>query len=326
MRLPELVAHADWSANSPGRQIAIARRVGRRYTASAVRPVGALADLAPALLAEAGADGAALLGVDFPIGLPRAYADKAGIDDFRVALKKFGKGRWRSFYEPASTSAEIALTRPFYPARPGPKGGHRRDHLPAALGLRSYDDLHRKCDLGHPDRPAAAALFWTLGANQVGKAAITGWRDVIAPSLRSPKNRRAQLRLWPFDGPLEDLLEQPGIVIAETYPGEIYGHFRMEIASPGRSKRRQGDRLREAPLLIGAASDLAIDLADSLRDLIEDGFGKEAVGEDRFDAAVGLFGMINILRGCRTPGDPSDPILNTVEGWILGQADSQGMR
>ena len=166
MRLPELVAHADWSANSPGRQIAIARRVGPRYTASAVRPVGTLGDLVPELLAEAGANGTALLGVDFPIGLPRAYAVKAGIADFRVALKKFGRGRWRSFYEPAATSAEIALTRPFYPARPGPKGVHRRDHLPAALGIRSYDDLHRKCDLGHPDRSAAAVLFWTLGANQ----------------------------------------------------------------------------------------------------------------------------------------------------------------
>ena len=326
MRLPELVAHADWSANSPGRQIAIARRVGPRYTASAVRPVGTLGDLVPELLAEAGANGTALLGVDFPIGLPRAYAVKAGIADFRVALKKFGRGRWRSFYEPAATSAEIALTRPFYPARPGPKGSHRRDHLPAALGLRSYDDLHRKCDRGHPDRSAAAVLFWTLGANQVGKAAITGWRDVIAPSLRGPKDRRGQVRLWPFDGPLEDLLEQPGMVVAETYPGEVYGHFRMEIASPRRSKRRQGDRLREASLLIGTANDLAIDPADSLRALIEDGFGKEAVGEDRFDAAAGLFGMINILRGHRAPCDPGDPILNTVEGWILGQADSQGTR
>ena len=160
----------------------------------------------------------------------------------------------------------------------------------------------------------------------MGKAAITGWRDVIAPSLRGPKNPRAQLRLWPFDGRLEDLLEQPGMVVAETYPGEIYGHFPMEIAAPGRSKRRQGDRFREAPLLIGAASDLAIDLADSLRALIEDGFGKEAVGEDRFDAAaVGLFrhdqhtarlphaGMIRATRFSM----PS-------EGWILGAGGFTG--
>ena len=111
MRLPEIVAHSDWSANPSGRQIAIARRVGTRYTASAVRPVGTLSYLFPSLLAEAGPNGTALFGVDFPIGLPQAYAAKAGISDFRVGLKGFGRGRWRCFYDPAATKTEIDLTR-----------------------------------------------------------------------------------------------------------------------------------------------------------------------------------------------------------------------
>ena len=321
MRLPELVAHADWSANPPGRQIAIARRVGARYTASAVRPVGTLSDLFPALLAEAGLNGTALLGVDFPIGLPQAYAAKAGISDFRAGLRKFGRGRWRSFYDPAATITEIALTRPFYPARPGPKGSIRRDDLPTALGLASYEFLHRLCDRGHPDRSAAAVLFWTLGGNQVGKAAISGWRDVIAPALRGERGWRAPVRLWPFDGPLERLVEQPGIVVAETYPGEIYSHFCMEIVARKRSKRRHGDRRSDAPVLIGAAKHLDIDLADCLCAMIEDGFGDDNGGDDRFDAAVGLFGMINVLRGYRAPGDPHDHARRTIEGWILGQTD-----
>ena len=326
MRLPEIVAHADWSANPPGRQIAIARRSGPRYAASAVRPVGALSDLFPALLAEAGPSGTTLLGVDFPIGLPQAYAVMADITDFRIALTKFGRGRWRTFYEPAATSAEIALTRPFYPARPGPKGSVRRDDLPTALGLDSYDVLHRLCDRGHPDRSAAAVLFWTLGGNQVGKAAISGWRDLIAPALRVPKGRRAPLRLWPFDGPLERLLEQPGIVVAETYPGEIYSHFCMEIAAPSRSKRRQDDRRSEASVLTNMAMHLEIDLADSLSAMIEDGFGNRGDGDDRFDATVGLFGMINVLRGHRASGDPPDHTRRTVEGWILGQTNPSGHR
>ena len=326
MRFPELVAHADWSANPSGRQIAIARRVGARYTASAVRPVGALSDLFPALLAEAGPNGTALLGVDLPIGLPQAYAAKAGISDFRVGLKRFGRGRWRSFYDPAATRAEIALTRPFYPARPGPKGSIRRDDLPSALGLESYDVLHRLCDRGQPDRSAAAVLFWTLGGNQVGKAAISGWRDVIAPALRGPKGRREPLRLWPFDGPLERLVEQPGIVVAETYPGEIYSHFCMEIAARNRSKRRQDDRRREAPVLMRTAMHLDIALADSLSSMIKDGFGNQDGGDDRFDAAVGLFGMINVLRGYRAPGDPHDDTRRTIEGWILGQTAASGHR
>lgn len=323
MRLPEIVAHADWSANAPGRQIAIARRIGgdgagARYTAAAPRPVGELATLLPALLAEAGPGGTALLGVDFPLGLPAAYAAKAGITDFRAALPGFGRGRWRDFYTPAETAADIAIARPFYPARNGPKGTVKRADLPAALGLESYDALHRRCDRGHPDRAAAAVLFWTLGANQVGKAAISGWRDMIAPALRNPT---LPLRLWPFDGPLARLLDTPGLVIAETYPGEIYGHLGLAIGGPQRAKTRQADRADEAPVLNEIAGRLAIDLADGLAATLAAGFGGDGQGDDRFDAFVGMVGMINILRGARAAGDPRDRLRRKAEGWILGQAD-----
>ena len=321
MRLPELIAHADWSANPPGRQIAIARRAGQRYAASAPRPVGALDELLSALFAEAGPGGTALLGVDFPIGLPSAYAAKAGIDNFRIALTQFGRGRWRDFYNPAATVSEIALTRPFYPARNGPKGSIHRADLPLALGFDSYDALHRRCDRGHPERQAAAVLFWTLGGNQVGKAAISGWRDVIAPALRPQKRGHGPVRLWPFDGPLATLLGQPGIVVAETYPGEIYGHLGLGISAARHSKRRQADRRSEAPILVGAADRLGIDLADAFTAMIAKGFGDDSCGEDRFDAAVGLFGTVNVLRGSRAPGDPTDTERRTIEGWILGQVD-----
>ncbi len=317
MRLPEIVAHADWSANPAGRQVVVSRRRGDRYAAAAPHPVGALDDLVPALLAEAGPDGTALLGVDFPIGLPRAYAKAANIDDFRTALLRFGRRRWRDFYMPAETARDISLRRPFYPMRGGARGRVRRADLPEALGLASYDDLHRLCDRGHPDRAAAAALFWTLGANQVGKAAISGWRDMLAPALRS----RQPMLLWPFDGRLAKLLETPGLVVAETYPGEIYGHLGLGIGDPRRAKTRQADRAFDALKLTAAAARLDIDLADALAASIADGFGDDAQGDDRFDATVGLFGMINILRGNREPGDPRDRLRRTIEGWILGQAD-----
>lgn len=316
MRLPEIVAHADWSANPPGRQIAVARKCGERYAAAAPRPVGGLDTLIAALLAEAGPGGTALLGVDFPLGLPAAYAAKAGIADFRAALPGFGRGKWRDFYTPAETAGEIAIARPFYPARNGPKGTVKRADLPAALGLASYDDLHRRCDRGHPDRAAAAALFWTVGANQVGKAAISGWRDLIAPALRD--NKQA-VRLWPFDGPLAGLLATPGLVIAETYPGEIYAHLGLGIGGPRRAKTRAADRALDAPILRAVARDLAIDLADGLVATLDAGFGEDGQGDDRFDAFVGLAGMVNILRGRRAPGDPRDRLRRRVEGWILGQ-------
>lgn len=317
MRLPEIVAHADWSANPPGRQIAVARRTGQRYTAAAPRPAGDLATLLPALLAEAGPGGTALLGVDFPIGLPAAYARLAGIDDFRAALPTFGRGKWRDFYTPARRKGEISPTRPFYPLTSGSRGAVRRDDLPAALGLEHYDELHRMCDRGHPDRAAAAALFWLVGANQVGKAAIAGWRDVLAPALRA---RNLPVRLWPFDGTLEKLLDTPGLVVAETYPGEIYGHLGLAIGGPRRAKTRQTDRAFDGLKLTAGALRLDITLADALGAAIADGFGADARGDDRFDAVVGLLGMINILRGNRDPGDPRDRLRRRVEGWILGQA------
>ena len=65
------------------------------------------------------------------------------------------------------------------------------------------------------------SLFWTLGPNQVGKAAIIGWRDVLTPALGSDKS----VVLWPFDGSLDQLLKPGNVVIVETYPAECYGWF-----------------------------------------------------------------------------------------------------
>ena len=122
-------------------------------------------------------------------------------------------------------------------------------------------------------------------------------------------------------GGLAALLATPGLVIAETYPGEIYGHLGLAIAGRTRSKRRQGDRAADAPLLAAAAQRLGIDLADGFAATLAAGFGGDTRGEDRFDAAVGLVGMVNILRGHCAPGDPQDRERCSVEGWILGQAE-----
>ena len=56
-----------------------------------------------------GRGGTILLGVDFPIGLPSAYAAKASIDDFRTALTQFGCGRCRQFYNPAELFVNFRL-------------------------------------------------------------------------------------------------------------------------------------------------------------------------------------------------------------------------
>jgi hypothetical protein len=61
-------------------------------------------------------------------------------------------------------------------------------------------------------------------------------------------------------------------------------------------------------------------LAADLQQAIRDGFGSGASGEDRFDALVGLFGVLNVVLGYRSPGELDWSEIRMVEGWILGQA------
>ena len=183
------------------------------------------------------------------------------------------------------------------------------------LGLASRQELLRACDRPTSHRQAAAPLFWTMGAQQVGKAAIAGWRDLFLPAL----SEGSTLRLWPFDGGLAQLLAEPGVVIAETYPGEIYHHLGIAWSKGG--KRSQKARQACAQALFGQVETLGLNLDPKYRSLIKGGFGPAPSGEDPFDATVGLLGMINVLRGRRPPGDPNDPVVRRIEGWILGQTE-----
>lgn len=309
---PAVLAHADWSVDARKRWVARAARTATGgYVALAPEPVSHVDDLFDRLAAGAGPGETVFAGFDFPLGLPAAYAAAAGIDHFIPALTQFGRGRWSNFYNPAGAQDEISIRRPFYPDKPG---GTRHKHLTDGLGVAGIDDLRRVCD--HPTdlRFAASPLFWTLGGQQVGKAAICGWRDLIAPACRS----RNALHIWPFDGDFATLLDRPGIVVAETYPGEVYAHLRLRIGAPNKSKRNQSDRRDDAAPLLAWAAENAVELSAALAADIRDGFGSGADGEDRFDATVGLFGMLNVVFGRRPPGDPRNRTQRDIEGWILG--------
>src|SRR5690606_33770734 len=150
------------------------------YHVAAPEGVGAPATLLRRLCDRA--DGApVLVGFDFPIGLPSAYARHAGIQRFQEVLPAFGTGRWERFYDAAAAADEIDLARPFYPMRPG---GTSQRHLTEALGVASITDLLRTCERRNGTRGAASPLFWTMGGKQVGKAAIIGWKQVLAPAVR----------------------------------------------------------------------------------------------------------------------------------------------
>ena len=192
-------------------------------------PVGDLGTLFSRLVA---AGGPAVLGVDFPLGLPRAYAAlHAAEADFPAFLR--GLASRPAFFDVCRGLDRVCAGQPFYPAL-GIAGMTRLAHA-QALGLAGADGLSRACDRATAERPAGAPLFWTLGANQSGKAAISAWRDLLLPALAGPHPPA----LWPFDGSLHELLAPGRVVVAETYPAEAMRQLGLRM---GGSKRRQADR------------------------------------------------------------------------------------
>ncbi len=310
-----LILHADWSVNPSKRWVAIARlEHGCHWRVVGIQPAFEPGIFFRKLREFQSSPGCVLAGFDIPIGLPLAYAKRLAITDFLSVLPLFGTAEWEQFYSPCATAGEISLHRPFYPARPG---SARRSHLEHALGL-SFDSLYRLCEVAHDFRLSACPLFWTLGGQQVGKAAIAAWRDLLAPALA---DHSLNLKLWPFYGPLSSCCLPQNCVVVETYPAEFYTHLGLSFSSrPPKSKRRHADRLAFAAHLISWAEVHSVDLDPSVRSAILDGFGDHPQGEDRFDALVGLYGMINVVQGHHPTGEPLAPQQSAIEGWIFGQS------
>jgi hypothetical protein len=255
--------------------------------------------------------GAVALGVDLPLGLPRAYAAQLKPPGNFAAFLR-GLQTSADFFRVCATLDDITPARPFYPLR-GIAGMTRASHA-LALGFEGASGLSRLCDRATATRPAGAPLFWTLGANQTGKAAITAWRDWLLPALAGPDAPR----LWPFEGPLHDLLATGAIVVAETYPAEA---MRQRGLRMGGSKRRQSDRLALAPALLDAIQAVNAHADADMQQAIGNGFGADASGEDRFDSLLGLLGLLAVLGGHQPDFIPDDPWVRDWEGWVLGQTD-----
>ena len=303
MRL--IAAHADWSMAPGKRWAAVARRDASGWRMEAPRLVGAPRDFAATLLAEGRP---AALGLDLPLGVPRGYAaqrPEAGFVEFLRA--RAGDER---FFTVNETLATIGLEAPFYPRR-GVKGMTRAAHA-AALGLPDAHALHRWCDRATPERPAGAPPFWTLGANQSGKAAITAWRDWLAPALAEG----GPLDLWPFQGGLHGLLRTGRLAVAEVYPAEALRQLGLKLSG---SKRDQAPRLILAEPLRAVLARLNVTPSADARAMIEDGFGRDAAGEDRLDCTLGLLALIAVLDGVRADSIPEDAMVRNWEGWVLGE-------
>lgn len=316
--MPDIVAHADWSTDPKKRWICWAEaEVTGSYRAGPPETISHTQTFIQRIIELFENGKRILLGFDYPIGLPHVYAQRSGVDDFLRLLPQLGRGKWEHFYSVAMRPEDISLSRPFYPHRPG---GTRQQHLLTGLGIDKIDHLRRRCEHAHETRNGASPLFWTLGAQQVGKAAISGWQQILTPML---ENYRERTRIWPFSGSLSELLNQKSIIIAETYPAEYYNSLRLSFSKniPGRkgSKRNQQDRVMNANTMNKSAIELGLIMTAELEQRIQDGFGPSRTGEDQFDAFVGLLGMLKSLKQSSHTRQTFDPAITKVEGWILGQ-------
>lgn len=309
-----LALHADWSMDPRKRWMTQALPDARGWRISAPVPVGPLDSWMARLRAMSKGGtckgGAVALGVDLPLGLPRAYVRRQSAPGFSTFLRSLTLEA--DFFRVCATLDEIGPARPFYPQR-GIAGMTRASHA-LALGFEGTSGLSRLCDRATSTRPAGAPLFWTLGANQTGKAAITAWRDWLLPALAGPDAPR----LWPFEGGFHELLESGAIVVAETYPAEA---MRQRGLRMGGSKRRQSDRAMLAPALLDVIQSVGARADPDMHSAIAGGFGADAAGEDRFDSLLGLLGLLAVLGGHQPDFIPDDPLVRDWEGWVLGQTD-----
>lgn len=298
------LVHSDWSIAPSKRWTAVAARSQHGWL------VGSLARTPPRsefLNFLFDRERKTLAGFDFPIGLPSYYLSKMKLE-FRQLLSAPDSDRTRRFFTPVETLADICSSQPFY--RTHPRGGRHTDLL-RGLGCESFIDLLRECDRKTTNRSRAESIFWTVGAKQVGKAALSGWQDILIPALER------EARLWPFDGPLASL-DSNMLTIAETYPGEAYQHIGMKRTV---RKRSEEGRKTAGEAMLAWASRHDVRFVQTIKRSIRHGFGERKDGEDPFDAVAGLCGMIEVADGRRAEAPHPTIFSQRSEGWILGQID-----
>ncbi|CAJ0882699.1 hypothetical protein AMST5_03361 [freshwater sediment metagenome] len=160
----EKLIHADWSMHANKKWMAIAERTESGWRVSASCRVPPVSEFFEKHLFNGKT---VLAGFDFPIGLPLAYGRTTGFDSFPEVLAMLGEGEWSDFFNVADKPEEISHRRPFYPRTA--IRGHKQVHLMNGLQFASMDQLRRLCDRQTSKRRAACPIFWTLGANQVGR-------------------------------------------------------------------------------------------------------------------------------------------------------------
>lgn len=304
--LPHLVVHSDWGVKHSKRWAVRATLSGTRYLVSDPFNIQRAETLVEESLQAAGEKGPALLGFDFAFGVPVQYAQHRGIGDFLTLVAEGDP----LLFEAAAEMFQVLPERPFLAV--AAKGDTKATFL-SRIGLTDDGQL-RRCETRTPYRRDARCIFWP-GAGQVAGATRSGWKEVLRPALRSPARKRRQVRVWPFDGQLAELIQPATLTLVETYPAEFYAHLGMN----GQDKGVHAWRSAQGPKLLKAAYEMDIALDDGLRRQIDGGFGAGDDGEDKFDAAVGTLGLLRVALGLGRSDAPQDDDVRRVEGWIVSR-------
>jgi hypothetical protein len=106
-----IIVHADWGSAPNKRWLCLGQQMpDGHFDVHAPERVGEPGTLIDRLKALSST--LLFLGFDFPIGLPAAYARRAGIENFTDGLRQFGLRSCPDFFTPAETFSEISLARP----------------------------------------------------------------------------------------------------------------------------------------------------------------------------------------------------------------------
>ena len=299
---PRFFVSADWSKNPRKRSVYVAD-LSERLIYREARSDWALPSLM-ALSRQLSEQGPVLVGVDLVLGVPQSYwklvlaesrhRQPATFIDWLSGLRSNS-----GFFDPSKRvkdHREWRVERPWFHVPRGPGG------------LTSFKEKAEDGFLRRIDRTTGAKpLFIVSGIpGTVGSGTRDFWRE-LTPHLSGHRD----FRIWPFDGPLSELLER-GIVLTETYPGLAYAAALAERLPTERitvAQTKQEQRTRACNLLAQAAWVAAFDVdIGDLQNARED--------EDDFDA---LFTAAAVLR-CyleSTPVVDPDWIDSTAEGSML---------
>jgi hypothetical protein len=337
-RGPSMIIHCDWSVDPNKQCLVVAQRSATGfYEVRGPQSVGGMTSkkgnkqshsplldlIAESSSTAAGNAGGLWLGFDFPIGVPSGWAEKAGFRNFRDVLKRLSNDSAKMF-EPCTTFNDASADRPFVENL---RGEGIQAKWACRIGFPMQDrklvGLKRVCEV-----EGGQSLFWLVGANQVGKAALNGWRNILLPLLgigneNGPGNlpEPSAIKLYPHDLAPNFAFQSDAnsVVIFETYPAIAW---KMLCKRETYRKTSTSDRKSIGSRIIEWADQLNASLVDGLRAEIESGFDCKN-GDDRMDALIGALHMIEVAQSGQL-STPTTGVNLRLEGWILGRDAGSG--